>query len=62
MEWIANVSCMAELILRSDSDEGSKMDLGVSVNWQTTGLQNQDWGFNSLHPCKKVQDLSCRSC
>lgn len=23
----------------------------MSVNWQTTGLQNPDWGFESLHPC-----------
>ena len=26
---------------------------GVSVNWQTTGLQNPDWGFESLHPCSR---------
>ena len=25
--------------------------MGASVNWQTTGLQNQNWGFNSLRPC-----------
>ena len=25
--------------------------LGASVNWQTTGLQTQNWGFKSLRPC-----------
>lgn len=29
---------------------------GVSVNWQTTGLQNPDWGFESLHPCSRSRN------
>ena len=30
--------------------------LGPSVNWQTTGLQNPDWRFESSRPCKIASD------
>ncbi len=30
--------------------------LGPSVNWQTTGLQNPDWRFESSRPCKLASD------
>ena len=30
----------------------SANNIGMSVNWQTIGLQNQDSGFESLHPCQ----------
>ena len=48
-----NINCKLKIL-------NGKINLaeGPSVNWQTTGLQNQDWGFESLRACQIKKCLS----